>query len=115
MFEGIIKKNKTLRKVMDMNLLSFFDPYRKVIQQMPGFVGIHDTQSKIVLVNHSAAKVMGFTSADEVIGKRYSDMKCKACEDENKFEAQDKLIFSGRKKVSFLSYHQYTDGWKLIL
>lgn len=99
-----------------MNLLNFLSPYEKVIHQMPGFIGIHDMQSKIVLVNQSAAKIMGFKSADEVPGTRYADMKCKASEDEESFEAQDKLIFSGKKKkVSFLSYHQYTDGWKLIL
>ncbi|MEM1243286.1 MAG: LuxR C-terminal-related transcriptional regulator [Pseudomonadota bacterium] len=85
-----------------------------VINQVPGFICVHDLQSKIITLNDKAAKVIGFKSKAQAFGVHYTDMKCEASEDAVYFERQDQLVFSKKTKIGFVSYHKYADDWKLM-
>jgi DNA-binding CsgD family transcriptional regulator len=100
-----------------MNMVSSLKQFslEAVINQMPGFFGIYDLNSKFLLVNKSGAKWTGYQSPEAMIGHTYVDLPCKAAEDHALFLQQDKLALANGN-IKFLGYYCYAgDDWKIVL
>jgi DNA-binding CsgD family transcriptional regulator len=84
------------------------------VNQIPGFFGILNLESKFLCVNETGAKWTGFRSSKDMTGYSYSDIKCKAAEHHDLFIKQDKILLV-RNRLKFLGHYCYNqDDWKVV-
>lgn len=98
-----------------MNLFNYIKTSEKLLNQMPGSILVVDQKYNIVWANDKASDELGFKSPFNIYGKRYADFNCKASENAEIYESNDCWVFTHRKKFSFLSFLEFSDGWKLTL
>jgi len=98
-----------------MELHTYVKISEKILQQLPGFISITDLEGNFAWASDKVARSYGFNSSIEIIGKRYSDLRCKFSEDYKTLEAHDQLVFSKNKKMAFVGYYEFADGWKITL
>jgi DNA-binding CsgD family transcriptional regulator len=101
-----------------MNLYSYLIASENILNQMPGFIHIVNTEHKIAWANNKVAKLLDFQSADDLIGKDYAHINkiCKgylSLEEIQIIKTNTNLVFKSRESFAFITYHRYADGWKL--
>lgn len=87
----------------------------KILDHLPGYLSITDLKGNFVWLNNKAACFMGVNSIEEIIGKKYIDVKWEHDKSAMIKAENDQLLIARNKNMSFLSYHQYVDGWKMAL
>ncbi|TGK13975.1 PAS domain S-box protein [Leptospira fletcheri] len=76
--EGTIKeavvflKDVTLRTVWETALLASEEKYRKLVEVCPDGIGLH-SNGKLIYLNDSGLRILGYTSPQEVEGRSISD------------------------------------------
>jgi len=95
--------------------LARFSISQQFIDQMPGLFVVLDKQSRFMMANNSAKQWTGFKSTDEMIGKTYHEMPCKASEQHEDFVTQDRLILNNKGHGQILGLYCYADNdWKAV-
>lgn len=86
-----------------------------VIDHLPGYFVLKSTDSIYCFANKNAARVLGFNSADSLIGKTDHDLQCAASEYADLFVQEDKLTLQ-HGKLKFISLFCYAqDEWKTCI
>ncbi len=81
----------------------------QLFMQLPGYVAVHDLESKYALVNNKALDFLGLKSLDQIIGDRYEDMSGFISDSSEELYKQDQLVFSTEKNARFLGFHKVSD------
>lgn len=87
------------------------------VNHLPGLYVVLDLESRFLAGNNAALDWTGFTSEDQMIGKTYSDMPCRASEQHANFIMQDQLIIknhNGYGKIIGL-YCYDNNQWRVVL
>lgn len=88
----------------------------EILNQLPGFITVHDFNSSLIYTNDSAAKLLGFKSRHDSIGCHFSNMPCKASEIASVFASQDQKVLRSRKPLKVIGYSCYVDGtWRAVI
>src|SRR4051812_5639468 len=88
----------------------------KFINQIPGYFGIVDLQSKFVTLNKTGLQWIGFETSDEVNDVPYYKMRCRAAEASEFFIYQDGLAKLDSNQLRFLGYYCYAnESWKVTI
>jgi len=98
-----------------MSIYRYLEKHRNLLDQLPGLVCLHDQNSKLAYANQHAANLLGYSSAEQCIDIDYADLKCDAAKDHLEFKKQDSFVFKKKACFDFLSYHPYSDDWKLVI
>jgi hypothetical protein len=56
---------------------------------------------------------IGYKSQDQLFETDYYNMPCKASENAQALESEDKIALS--QEIKILSYHHFDNGWKILL
>lgn len=87
---------------------------QQVIDGLDGFYSLVDTNAKHLLLNQIAANWLGFGSPEQGIGLSYSDIKAPAVESKDFFLELDQTVLQTGKKIFYLGYFGYHDGYRII-
>lgn len=85
---------------------------------LTGLPGLHILKSTLSLylgITNDFAKLLGWKSAEECIGKKDYDIPCKAVEFADEFIKMDKKVIVTEQKMLALDVQPYASGWKLVL
>lgn len=86
-----------------------------IMENSPGFFGILSLDSKLLSVNRTGIKWIGFSNDDAISGLSYEDMRCKAAEDAVFFIHQDELVKAKKKPIYFIGFYEYNNNeWKTV-
>ena len=84
------------------------------LEHMPGAVAVMDENSNFLIGNQEMLTWTGFTSIDELVGKTYADMRCKAADQHDEFVSLDQQALV--RPVTVLGYYCYQDeNWRVVL
>lgn len=83
------------------------------INELPGFTNIMTIDSKHIRVSDSVLNLVGYKSHDQIFETDYYSIPCQVSENSENFEKEDQIALSEEIKV--LSYHNFHDGWKILL
>lgn len=93
-----------------MNKELLFESLRQSIEFMPGMVSIKDTDSTFLIMNQSAANLVGHSSGKKVEGITDHELKCDAAEYAEQFIQQDQNIITTKQPLQLLDIHRYANG-----
>jgi len=85
-------------------------PMEHLFAQLPGVIFWQGVDSIFSGCNDIAFKLFGFKNAEQMIGKTYSDFRCKAQESSNIFVKQDKQVISAKSTLKFIITDIYSHG-----
>lgn len=71
--------------------------------------------SSLVAGNRNALKLLGFNDLDEMAGKKYLEMKCKAAEFANQYHIEDEKVVLHKETLSILYYLKFADDRNHLL
>ncbi len=80
------------------------------INQFPGMVGYLDNQHKVLMLNQTAIKLLGFRSLEHAIGKTSFDIPSKAAECAEQYILQDDFVLNNEKSLQVIDISEYSDG-----
>jgi DNA-binding CsgD family transcriptional regulator len=83
------------------------------INDIPGYTHIMSIDSKYIRVSDNALNLIGYKSQDQLFETDYYNMPCKASENAQALESEDKLALS--QEIKILSYHHFNNDWKILL
>ncbi|WP_114765664.1 helix-turn-helix transcriptional regulator [Vibrio rhodolitus] len=87
--------------------------FDSLVNQLPGYWGCKDLNSVFVYANTAYAQLVGFQTAEQVIGLSDHDMPCKTANCATDFRQQDKLVIDSQCAIKVLDVHPYPDGsWR---
>lgn len=85
------------------------------IAYIPGLVIAKDYYSTYLNITQAFAKLLGWSSAEDCLGKTDYDIPCKAVEFADDFIKMDKQVITTNERMLTLDIQPYASGWKLIL
>lgn len=86
------------------------------IKNYPGLFCLTDLQSKVITVNQTGLKWIGFSSLDSIAGLSYENANCKVAEHAEYFVILDQKVITKEKPIFYLGHYLYAnDEWKVIL
>jgi DNA-binding CsgD family transcriptional regulator len=89
---------------------------KKLSMEIPGlFLGWKDKNSRIIGINKTVAKMAGFASPDEAIGKYDCDLPCDLANYANQFVAMDRRVMREDKQYRMIEVYQYANGRHALL
>ncbi|KII76280.1 helix-turn-helix transcriptional regulator [Vibrio renipiscarius] len=84
-----------------------------LINQLPGYWGCKDLNSVFVDVNQAYAQLIGFQTAEQVIGLTDHDMPSPTTVCADDFRLQDQHVINTQRSLKILDIHPYADGcWR---
>lgn len=95
-----------------INQISF--ETQQVINQLDGFYGVFGLDSECRLLNQTAANWLGFKSPEQGIGRFYEDIQAPAVESAEFFRTLDTMVLTQEKRIYYLGYFGYNDGFRVI-
>jgi PAS domain S-box-containing protein len=90
-----IGKDITIRKQFEEYLQNEHNLLRTLIDNLPDYISIKDTEGRFVVVNMAVARQIGFNSPNELLGKTDFDLFPRELADRY-FADEQKIIQSGR-------------------
>lgn len=87
----------------------------KLFTKLPGFILAKDIESKYLAMSNDFARIAGWASPDQSIGKADYDSPCRASEFANIFISQDKQVIQTCRQMLTLDIQHYATGWHALL
>ena len=88
---------------------------QNLIATLPGLRCIKDLDSNFIGFSQDFAKLLGWQSADDPVGKTDHDIPCAVSKFAEGFRKMDTMVYQRGKKLLALDIQPYTSGWKLVL
>lgn len=82
---------------------------------LPGLANIKDVNSTFIAFSQDFARLLGWRSADDSLGKNDYDLPCDAVQFADEFIHLDKKVIHSGERMLALDVQPYYAGWKLIL
>ncbi|MFA6036964.1 MAG: LuxR C-terminal-related transcriptional regulator [Legionellales bacterium] len=98
-----------------MELQAYIKSSEKLLRQLPSQISIMDTDNAFAWASDKVISSYGFNALNEMIGKKYLDLNCRLSEDYQILTMHDQLVISKNKKMAFMGYHEFVDGWKITM
>lgn len=80
-----------------------------------GITAIKDIHSTYCNVSSKLSQLLGWSSAEEAVGKTDYDIPCDVCQFAAEFQKTDKKVIETNSIILTLDFQNYCTGWELLL
>lgn len=81
-----------------------------LLQQMPGIIMATNSQHDWIATNDATAAVVGYKSAQDILGTNIANINCPAAESADLFKKQNEEVLKSRQELTLLDIHTYANN-----